>query len=752
MAAALLAGALVWALHARFPRDQFLFLYIPAIGAVAYLGGRVPGFAAALISLVTAAYFIFPPVNSLALKPSFWPIMLVFAGAAAAVAEGAARLRDAETASHRLASIVQSAEDAIFSKSPDGVIRTWNLGAERVYGYTAAEAVGRPVTLLSPPDRPNDFPQIMARLRRGERVDHYEAVRVRKDGRHIDVSLSYSPIADAGGRVIGASVIARDITGHKQAEARLREQADLMNLTYDALLVWELGGGITYWNRGAEELYGFSRDEAIGRLSHALLHTVHPGGLTAFLHALEAARRWDGELRQVTKDGREIVVDSRHRLIDRDGRRLVLETNRDITERKQAEQAEAAARRTAEQAASRIGRLQSLTALLSGALTPSDVADVMLRFAVEELGAAAAACVVTDQADTPMTIGVLGHSAELTERWWREPDRITALRDAMGAAQVVWFPSWAAFKARYPAAEPPRDPALRGARAAVPLMLRGLAVGVLYMNFIDERRFDADELVFMLTVGRQCAQAVERARLYGREHRVAATLQGALLPALPQIPGMRIDAVYRAATPESEVGGDWYDVFRLPDGRVTLTVGDVAGHGLGAAVLMGEMRHAIRTAVLAELDPANVLRVADAVLRAGEKGMATAAVAIIDLRTCEFTYAAAGHPPAIIATSGGIETLEPGTIPLGFGESLPVAPAPRPLPRDGLLVLYTDGLIEIDRDLTGGQAMLEAAVAEEYGRRFAEPAHALLDRLTAGRAVLDDIVILTVAVEAGAAP
>src|SRR5579864_3610171 len=139
MAAALLAGALVWALHARFPRDQFLFLYIPAIGAVAYLGGRVPGFAAALISLVTAAYFIFPPVNSLALKPSFWPIMLVFAGAAAAVAEGAARLRDAETASHHLASIVQSAEDAIFSKSPDGVIRTWNLGAERVYGYTAAE-------------------------------------------------------------------------------------------------------------------------------------------------------------------------------------------------------------------------------------------------------------------------------------------------------------------------------------------------------------------------------------------------------------------------------------------------------------------------------------------------------------------------------------------------------------------------------------------------------------------------------------
>jgi serine phosphatase RsbU (regulator of sigma subunit) len=291
---------------------------------------------------------------------------------------------------------------------------------------------------------------------------------------------------------------------------------------------------------------------------------------------------------------------------------------------------------------------------------------------------------------------------------------------------------------------------LYGARAAVPLMLHNQARGVLYLNFAEERRFDPDELEFMLTLGRQCAQAIDRARLYAREHRVAATLQEALLPAiLPQISGIRIDAVYRAATPESDVGGDWYDVFALPGGRVALTVGDIAGHGLNAAVRMGEMRHAIRTAALAGYDPANVLRVADAVLRTGEGGMATAAVAILDPRTLELTYAAAGHPPLIIATREHVETLEPGTIPLGFGESLPVAPDPRPLPPDALLVLYTDGLIEIDRDLIGGETRLRAAVAEEYGRRFATPARAILDRLTAARTVSDDIVILTVAVEPG---
>lgn len=749
--AALAVGSAVWASHERFPRDGLLLAYLPALGAVAYLGGRGPGFVGWALSVVSAAYLVFPPIYSFAIEPSLRPLALVFAAAGAAVAEGAARLRAAETAAYRLALIVQSAEDAIFSESPDGVIQTWNLGAERLYGYTAAEAIGRPVAILIPPDRPDEFPQLMERVRRRERIDHYETVRLKKDGRRVDVSVSFSPVTDSGGRTIAASIIARDVTGRAQVDARLREQADLIDLTYDALLVWELDGGIRYWNRGAEELYGFSRAEAVGRVSDELLRTEHPVGLRSFLESLRTAGRWDGELRQVTKDGRAIVVDSRNRLVERDGLRLVLETNRDITERKRMEETEAAARRMAERVAARIDRLQSLTATLSGSLTPSDVADAALRHAVGELGAGAAAVsIVEDQAETPKTIGVLGYSAELTERWWREPHRITALRDAMRTPEVVWFPSWVAFKERYPAAEPPREPVLCGARAAVPLVLHGRAVGALYMNFAEERRFDADELELMLTMGRQCAQAIDRARLYAREHRVSATLQGALLPAtLPQIPRLRIDSVYRAATPEADVGGDWYDVFRLPDGRVVLTVGDVAGHGLSAAVLMGEMRHAIRTAALAGQDPANVLRVADAVLRAGGGGMATAVVAVVDPVKLEFSYAAAGHPPAIMATRESLETLGPGTIPLGFGESLPVAPEPRPLPPDGLLVLYTDGLIEIDRDLIGGEASLRAAVAEEYGRRFAAPAHAILDRLTAGRAVSDDIVVLTVAVEPG---
>ena len=746
--AALAAGALGWAFHERYPQGDFLIFYMLVTGVVAYLGGRAPGWVAWGTTLVVADYFIFPPAYAFKIDPPVLPVVTLFAAASALVMEGAARLRIAE---YRFAQLVASAEDAIYSKSLDGIIQTWNRGAERMYGYTAADAIGRPVTILIPSARPNEFPELVARLRRGEHIDHFETVRVRKDGALINVSISFSPVLDTSGRLTGASIIARDVTERWQIEEQLREQADLMNLTYDAILVRELDGGIRYWNRGAEELYGFSSAEAVGRISHELLRTTHPGGLRRLVDEIGATGRWEGELRHLTKDGREIIVDSRNRLIERGGRRLVLETNRDITERKRAEQAEAAARAAAEQTAARIGRLQSLTAALSESLTPDEVAGVTLRRLVDELGAGAATvCVIEEQTGTLRTIGVLGHSNELTERWWREPHRITALRDAMSTAQVVWFPSWQAFKERYPAAEPPREPVLRGARAAVPLMLHGRPTGTLYMNFAEERGFDPEDVDFMLTLGGQCAQALERARLYAREHRVAAALQDALLPALPRVPGILIDAVYRAAGPESDVGGDWYDVFRLPDGRVALTVGDVAGHGLAAAVLMGEMRHAMRTAVLAGHDPANVLRIADAVLRTGEGSMATAAVVIVDPVRLEFTYAAAGHPPPILATRGGIEMLERGTIPLGFGEGLAVSPEPRPLPPDALLVLYTDGLIEFDRDLIGGEAALRAAVEAEYADRFVQPAQGILARVIGGRPTPDDIAIVTLAVEPGA--
>ncbi|WIG55390.1 MAG: Chemotaxis protein methyltransferase CheR [Rhodanobacteraceae bacterium] len=131
--------------------------------------------------------------------------------------------KQTEITNSRLAAIVESSDDAIIRKDLNGIIETWNAGAERIFGYTADEVIGKPVTILMPPDRVNEEPGILARLRRGERVDHYETVRQRKDGSLIDIALTVSPIMDRHGKVVAASKIARDISSRKQVDRVLRE-------------------------------------------------------------------------------------------------------------------------------------------------------------------------------------------------------------------------------------------------------------------------------------------------------------------------------------------------------------------------------------------------------------------------------------------------------------------------------------------------------------------------------------------------
>src|SRR5262249_32957739 len=131
--------------------------------------------------------------------------------------------RHAEEAARQLAAIVEGSDDAIVGETLDGVVASWNAGAERVYGYAAAEVKGRSGFMLVPPERADELPPILRRLRRGERVDPFERVRIRKDGRRIHVSLTISPIKDAAGRITGASTIARDISERKRSEDQLRQ-------------------------------------------------------------------------------------------------------------------------------------------------------------------------------------------------------------------------------------------------------------------------------------------------------------------------------------------------------------------------------------------------------------------------------------------------------------------------------------------------------------------------------------------------
>jgi PAS domain S-box-containing protein len=170
-----------------------------------------------------------------------------------------------DQASNLLAAIVDSSDDIILSITLDGMITSWNKSAERVFGYSAREAIGSHINLIIPRDRHAEEKDILARVSHGESVDHFDTVRQRKNGSLIDISLTVSPVKDAHGRVVGASKVAREITERKRAERSTALLAAIVDSSDDAIVSKTLDGIITSWNPSAERIFGYSAQEAIGK-------------------------------------------------------------------------------------------------------------------------------------------------------------------------------------------------------------------------------------------------------------------------------------------------------------------------------------------------------------------------------------------------------------------------------------------------------------------------------------------------------
>ena len=192
--------------------------------------------------------------------------------------------------------------------------------------------------MLVPPERVNEESDALARIGRGERVDYFETVRVRKDGKNVDVSVTILPIKDSTGAIVGASKIARDIGERKRTEQALHELSKVLDLAQ--VLVCDMESHIVLWNLGAEKLYGFTKEEAVGRISHELLHTEFPEPLERIKEQLQHTGTWEGELVHRKRDGGRIVVSSLW-VLHRDAKgkpARILEVNSDITARKKAEE------------------------------------------------------------------------------------------------------------------------------------------------------------------------------------------------------------------------------------------------------------------------------------------------------------------------------------------------------------------------------------------------------------------------------
>ena len=178
-----------------------------------------------------------------------------------------------------LEAIVEGSDDAIATKTLEGVVTSWNPGAERIFGYSASEIVGRPITVLFPPDRLDEETDFLRQLSHGQRVDHYETVRVRKDGRPIDISVTLSPLRDKAGSIFGVSKIARDISLRKRAETVLREQLEFWRVAFasigDGVIVTDAARQVTFMNREAELLTGWSGEVAAGHPLADIFVIIH---------------------------------------------------------------------------------------------------------------------------------------------------------------------------------------------------------------------------------------------------------------------------------------------------------------------------------------------------------------------------------------------------------------------------------------------------------------------------------------------
>jgi PAS domain S-box-containing protein len=353
-------------------------LLLVAVLVAARFSGLLPGLLACVLATLALDYYFIPPIYSFGLEPGqvlrlaafvlltgFFAILVDSRQRAehalkmardemeTSVHKRTAELRQtneqlhaeiaerrrAEAALREKASLLNLTHDSIFVRGMDDVITYWNRGSEALYGWTAEKAVGQASHQLLLTTFPAPIDEINARLLRTGRWEG-ELVHVKADGAQVVVASRWALLPDPEGNPLAVLETNNDITASKRAEQALRQQANLLEQAHDAILVWEFPRTIVYWNRGAEQLYGFSREEAIGRPSHDLLHTEHPTTRSEFETALERDGEWTGELVHTTRNGQKILVESRHVLLrEADGRRLVLETNRDITERKRTEQA-----------------------------------------------------------------------------------------------------------------------------------------------------------------------------------------------------------------------------------------------------------------------------------------------------------------------------------------------------------------------------------------------------------------------------
>ena len=443
--------------------------------------------------------------------------------------------------------------------------------------------------------------------------------------------------------------------------------------------------------------------------------------------------------------------------IERDGKIVEwVGASTDVTSQREAEEMRGRLTEQLSAAALRTARLQQATSMLAEALTVEQVVEVITEVGRTAIGALHSAVALLESDGARLRVV--------------NPDGMPTSPDSAGLPLTLQSPSvlTKAIATRRPVlVEDPEDlrrqlegeleidPAVVAQTSderswvGLPLFAAGAPLGALRFSFGRPRKITEEERVFLEALAGQCGLALERAGLYEREHTTAETLQRSLLPdQLPRVPGLILTATYLPVTRNMEIGGDWYDAFRLADQRLAVAVGDVMGKGLTAAAGMGRVRNALRALALTDGRPAAVLGGLDRLFSAteAEEQVTTVAYLVIDPVTGEGLLGNAGHLPALILEAGQppkFDEVEAGT-PLGWAS--PRKQHAFSMPPGSTAVFYSDGLVENrNRGLDTGLEELAAVGARADAALLADPERLmryLVDHMLAGYEQDDDVTVL----------
>ena len=578
-------------------------------------------------------------------------------------------------------------------------------GGRPVLGRPAAEVFG------DPEDRP--FLELLDRvLATGLPCTGAEALAGagRRATRPAWFDFAVLPLRGDGGDVDGTLVHAVDISRQVDTRQRLTESERRLRALVDADLV-----GVAV----ADDQRMLEANDAFLAMLGADRAALEAGGLRwrehtppewragderALATLLETGRVGPYEKEFADLQGRRVPVLIGAALLEREPFRCVA-FFLDLSERRAAERErerllarEREARREAELTAGRIGRLQTVTAALSAAISAQDVARMVVEEAMAALGADAA-LIVRGAGEEAVVDHAVGFTPERLTAWRRFGlDEGEPLSDAMRSGEPVLISGEDDWLHRYPASAPAT--ADFAALAGVPFGFGDRALGAMALAFSKPRTFTAGDRGFLVALARQAGQALERARLYEERAYVASTLQAGLLPeTLAEVPGLEVAVRYHSISDGGDVGGDFYDLFDIADDRWLVVVGDVCGKGTAAAVLTGLARHTLRAIAMREREPVAMLAFLNDALRRQslEPGYCTVGCATLT-PTPEgglvAELASGGHPCPLLVRGGRVEEVPVSGTMLGV-EGVPQLEqvALRLGPGD-VLVLYTDGVTD----------------------------------------------------------